>query len=89
MFSSLRDFGSFCVVIIDCVELFLVASAGGPFLCLNKGPTLIQELSPSYLRTRVGSSVTWSCEAVGETLPQYRWSKNYEVTSRLIISMVH
>lgn len=57
-----------------------IASAGGPFLCSNKGPTLIQELSPAYLRARVGNSVTWSCEAVGESLPKYRWSKDYKVT---------
>lgn len=67
---------------------FTIASAGGPFLCPNNGPTLIQELSPAYLRARVGTSVTWSCEAVGETLPKYRWSKDYKVTSRIITCMM-
>ena len=62
---------------------FIITSAGGPFLCSNKGPTLIQELSPAYLRARVGSSVSWSCEAVGETLPKYHWSKDCKVTLKI------
>lgn len=68
------------VLSLPCRSLCAVVSADGPLLCSNNGPTLIQELTPAYLRTRVGSSVTWSCEAVGETLPHYRWSKDYKVT---------
>ncbi|XP_078376106.1 uncharacterized protein LOC144659523 [Oculina patagonica] len=76
---ALRSNTSYEILEDSTFSVVMHASTGGPFLCSNRGPTLIQELSPSYLRTRVGSSVTWSCEAVGETLPQYRWSKDFEV----------
>lgn len=63
-----------------CVLCFTLASAGGPFLCTNNGPALVSGLIPDFLRTRVGNSLTWSCEAVGQTPPEYRWLKNFKVS---------
>lgn len=62
---------------------FTTESIGGPLLCYNLGPSFIQELSPAYLRSRVGSEVTWSCEAVGGTSLKYRWLKNYQVSLKI------
>ncbi|XP_015755978.1 PREDICTED: cadherin-23-like [Acropora digitifera] len=60
-------------------SVVMLESIGGPLLCSNLGPSFIQELSPAFLRSRVGSEVTWSCEAVGGTSLKYRWLKNYQV----------
>lgn len=37
-------------------------------------------LLPDFLRKRIGNSLTWSCEAVGQTPPEYRWLKNFKVS---------
>ena len=69
-----------CSVLNHCVLCFTLASVGGPFLCTNNGPALVSGLLPDFLRTRVGNSLTWSCEAVGQTPPEYRWLKNFKVS---------
>lgn len=69
-----------CSVLNHCVLCFSLASVGGPFLCTNNGPVLVSGLLPDFLRTRVGNSLTWSCEAVGQTPPEYRWLKNFKVS---------
>ena len=63
-----------------CVLCFTLASVGGPFLCTDNGPALVSGLLPDFLRIRVGNSLTWSCEAVGQTPPEYRWLKNFKVS---------
>ena len=68
-----------CSVLNHCVLCFSLASVGGPFPCTNNGPALVSGLLPEFLRTRVGNSLTWSCEAVGQTPPEYRWLKNFKV----------
>ena len=69
-----------CSELNHCVLCFSLASVGGPFLCTNNGPALVSGLLPDFLRTRVGNSLTWSCEAVGQTPPEYRWLKNFKVS---------
>ena len=73
-----------CSELNHCVLCFTLASVGGPFLCTNNGPALVSGLLPDFLRTRVGDSLTWSCEAVGQTPPQYRWLKNFRVSENFL-----
>ncbi|XP_048580321.1 uncharacterized protein LOC116612238 isoform X2 [Nematostella vectensis] len=68
---SVLDSTTFSVMISEEVE--------SPALCESSGPTLTREISPKYLRTRVGTSVTWTCEAIGGVTPVYQWLKNYQV----------
>ena len=76
-------FDRVCMFALSIFLFFTTESIGGPLLCANLGPSFIQELSPAFLRSRVGSEVTWSCEAVGGTSLKYLWLKNYQVSLKI------